>query len=74
LRREKWIHNITKRFDEDLHEDKIGKVHQTFVTDNQHPWLKEADEHASSSSDPLASLLFKVIEGKEDQGETIQSE
>lgn len=66
--RERWIHNITKRFDEDLKEDTIQEAFKSLPETQHLQWIKEADAYASGSSDPLAALLSKAIENSENEG------
>jgi hypothetical protein len=66
--RERWIHNITKRFDEDLKEDTIQEAFKSLPETQHLEWIKEADAYANGSSDPLAALLSKAIENSEKEG------
>ena len=61
--REKWVHNTTKSFTEDLYEDGIQEAFQKHSKNNL-KWLEKADAYAETSSDPLAALLSSIIENK----------
>ncbi|CAI2365840.1 unnamed protein product [Moneuplotes crassus] len=59
--KEKWIHNVTKRFDEDLFEDNIQKAHSKHSRKADLTWLTKAERYAEKSFDPYSALLSDVI-------------
>lgn len=62
--REKWIYNATKKFDEDHYDDRIEVTYKSLKAKDSYKWLDEANQYASSSADPYAALLSKVIDNK----------
>ena len=64
--REKWIHNITKKFSEDLYQDSIESSTKQLSGLEKYQWLDQEKERIKSSADPYASLISKAIQHSTD--------
>lgn len=58
---EKWAHNTTRKYDQDLYEDKLQQAYDKASQDANFDWLDRIDKTATSSSDSMASLLANLI-------------
>lgn len=63
--REKWIHNITKSFNENFYQDSIENS-KKFSGLEKHEWFEKEKSKIQSSADPYASLISKVIQNSVD--------
>jgi hypothetical protein len=55
--RDRWIHNASKRSDENLYEDQIQQVSKKLSGKKDFKWLEKADKHAEAEQDVLAALI-----------------
>ena len=60
--REKWIHNITKKYSDDLYQEKIEKAFQSLTGHEKFDWIDKDKENIRNSTDPYAALISKTIQ------------